>query len=76
MVCFFFFSLSAWSRSAAAFSKSWLATASSFSLLSRLDLVVDLLQVGRAGHRLAAARGRPASSITSIALSGRQRPVM
>jgi len=35
IVSFFFLSLSAWSRRAAAFSKSWLATASSFSLLRR-----------------------------------------
>jgi hypothetical protein len=36
VICdFFFLSLSAWSRSDAAFSKSWLATASSLSLLRR-----------------------------------------
>ena len=75
IVCFFFLSLSAWSRSAAAFSKSWLATASSFSLLSFSTSSSISLRSG--GLVIALSRTRaPASSITSIALSGRQRPVM
>ncbi len=73
--CFFFFSLSAESRRLAAFSKSWLATASSFSLLSRSTSSSISFKSG--GLVMAFSRMRaPASSITSIALSGRQRPVM
>ena len=75
IICFFFLSLSAWSRRAAAFSKSWLATASSFS---RLRFSTSSSISLRSGGRVIDFRctRAPASSITSIALSGRQRPVM
>ena len=42
-------------------------------LVQLFDFVVDLLEIGRRGHGLE-PHAAPASSITSIALSGRQRP--
>ncbi len=73
--CFFFFSLSAWSRRAAAFSKSWLATASSFSLLRFSTSSSISFRSGGLVIDFRCTRA-PDSSITSMALSGRQRPVM
>ena len=71
----FFFSLSAWSRRLAAFSKSWLATASSLAWLSRSVSSSSSFRSG--GRTIDFRRMRaPDSSITSIALSGRQRPVI
>ena len=44
-------------------------------LVELLDLGVDLLEVGRPGHGLE-TNAAPASSMTSMALSGKQRPLM
>ena len=68
-------SLSALSRNEAAFSKSWLATASSFSLLSwATSSSISFKSGGRVIDR---RRTRaPDSSMTSIALSGRHRAVI
>ena len=63
------------SRSPAAFSKSCALIASSFSMRMTSISLFDFFHVGRSRHRVD-ARARPASSITSIALSGRNRPVM
>ena len=41
-----------------------------------LDLLLDFLHVGRTRHGALMRARAPASSITSIALSGRKRPVM
>ena len=72
---FFLPSLNDWSRRSAARSKSWPATASSFSLLRRAISVSMSRRSGGAVIDLMRTRA-PASSMTSIALSGRKRPVM
>src|SRR3989441_1146643 len=64
-----------WSRSAAAFSKFWSRTAFSLSPLMCSSLALRAATSG--GGTCVADRARaPASSITSIALSGRKRSVM
>jgi hypothetical protein len=63
------------SRSAAARSKFWSRTAASFSAFTFSSCVLRSATSG--GGTCAASRARaPASSITSIALSGRKRSVM
>ena len=64
-----------WSRSAAARSKFWSRTASSFCRLTFSSAALS--SATSAGGTWDASRARaPASSITSIALSGRNRSVM
>src|SRR5438876_1161114 len=64
-----------WSRSAAAFSKFWSRTAFSLSPLMCSSFALSAATSG--GGTWVASRARaPASSITSIALSGRKRSVM
>ena len=67
--------LSILSRNAAAFSKSWAATAWSFSTpMESISFCISF----RSGGRVMSLRWilAPASSMTSIALSGKQRPEM
>ena len=57
--CFFFLSLSAESRSEAAFSKVLIGDRFFLLAVELLDLVVDLLQIGRLASSSSVAPGRP-----------------
>jgi hypothetical protein len=63
------------SRSDAAFSKSWALMAASFS--TRISSISRSISFTSGGRVIALIRARaPASSMTSMALSGKKRPVM